>query len=90
MMDSKMKCRIAERDVWVISCFCVGLRGEEVLLIKFAGTAKSPKDLSDALPHFVLIVLDQTKGNQLLGSKFGLPCFSFMEGRYRRPDIWLD
>jgi hypothetical protein len=35
-------------------------------------------------------ILGQTKGNQLLGSKFGLPCVSIMEGMHLRLDIWFD
>jgi hypothetical protein len=45
-----------------------------MLLIEFAGTANSLKHMNDALPHFVLVILGRTKGNQLSGSKFGIPC----------------
>jgi hypothetical protein len=67
----------------------VGLRGEEKLLIKLAGTAKNMKHLRDRhlphFPHFVFIVSGQqtSKGNQLSGSKFSMilpPCGSMMEG----------
>jgi hypothetical protein len=76
---------------WIIGGFCVGLRGEEMLLIEFAGTAKSLKHLLDPkLPHFVLIVSGRTKGNQLSGSKFGLLCVSVTEGTHLRAGIWLD
>jgi hypothetical protein len=77
---------------WMIGGFCVGLRGEEMLLIiEFASTAKSLKHLLDPkLPHFVLIVSGRTKGNQLSGSKFGLPRVSMTEGTHLRPGLWLD
>jgi hypothetical protein len=42
---------------WIIGDFCAGLRGEELLLIEFAGTARSLKHLLDpTLPHFIPIV----------------------------------
>jgi hypothetical protein len=89
--DSKIKRQIAEMGTWIIGGFCVGLRGEEMLLIEFAETAKSLKHLLDPkLSHFVFIVSGQTKGNQLSGSKFGIPCVSITEGTNLRPGIWLD
>jgi hypothetical protein len=87
--DPKVKRRIAEMGVWVIGGFCVGLRGEEMLLIKFAGTSNSLKHMNDPLPHFVLAISGRTKGNQLSGSKFGLPCVSVTEGTHLRPGIWV-
>jgi hypothetical protein len=44
--------------------------------IKLAGTAKnSVKHLDDEVQgHFKFILLGPTKGNQLLGAKFGVPC----------------
>jgi hypothetical protein len=42
---------------WIIGGFCVGLRGEEMLLIEFAGTAKTLRHLLDPkLAHFFLII----------------------------------
>ncbi len=35
--DPKIKRQIAEMGTWIIGGFCVGLRGEEMLLIEFAG-----------------------------------------------------
>ncbi len=46
--------------------------------------------LDPKLPHFVLIVSGRTKGNQLPGSKFGLPYVSMTEGTHLRPGIWFD
>jgi hypothetical protein len=90
--DPKIKRRIAEMGAWIIGGFCVGPRGEEMLLIEFAGTARSLKHLLDPnkLPHFVLIISGRTKGNQLSGLKFGIPCVSVTEGTHLRPGIWLD
>jgi hypothetical protein len=80
--DLKIKHQIAEMGTWIIGGFCVGLRGEEMLLIEFPGTAKSLKHLLDPklVPHFVFIVSGPTKGKQLSGPKFGIPCVSITEG----------
>jgi hypothetical protein len=50
-----------------------------MVLIEFAGTASSLKFLKGEVhevsePWFKLAVSGRTKGNQLLGSKFALPC----------------
>jgi hypothetical protein len=74
--DPNVQQKIAEMGVWFIGGFCVGLRGEEMLLIEFAGTSNSLRHMNDSLPHFVLVISGQTKGNQLSGSKFGIPCVS--------------
>ena len=86
----KVRRKIAEMGAWMIGGFCVGLRGEEMLLIEFAGTAKSLTHLVDAVsPHFVLTISGQTKGNQLSGSKFGLPCIATTHGTDLRPGVWM-
>jgi hypothetical protein len=41
--------RVAEMGAWFVAGFCTGIRGEEKLLIEFAGTAKSLKHLLDAV-----------------------------------------
>jgi hypothetical protein len=82
--------RAAEMGVWFIAGFCSGLRGEEMLLIELAGTATNLDFLGDrALPHFVLIISGPTKGNQLSGSKFGVPIVATTEGTYLRPGKWV-
>ena len=43
--------RIAEMGAWFIGGFCTGLRGEEMLLIKLAGTANSLSHLLDEKMH---------------------------------------
>jgi hypothetical protein len=88
--NPKVKRRIAEMGVWfIVGGFWVGLRGKEMLLIEFAGTSNSLKHMNDPLPHFVLVILGRTKGNQLSGSKFGIPCVSVTEGTHLRPWIWV-
>ena len=42
--------RVAERGAWFLGGFCTGLRGEEMPLIKLAGTANSLKHLRDNEP----------------------------------------
>jgi hypothetical protein len=44
-------------NLGLLAVFCVGLRGEEIFLIKFEGTAKSLKHMRDAkASHFVFVV----------------------------------
>jgi hypothetical protein len=60
------------------------------LLIEFAGTAKSLKFLGDSeYPHFILVILGQTKGVQLAGAKFGIPCVATTEGTHMKPGQWV-
>ena len=60
--------------VWLIAGFCSGLRGEEMLLIELAGTARDLRHLSDpTLPHVMLAISGKTKWNQLSGAKFSVP-----------------
>jgi hypothetical protein len=40
-------------------------------------------------PHFILIILRQTKGVQLAGAKFGFPCVATTEGTHLKPDRWV-
>jgi hypothetical protein len=73
--------RIAEVGTWVIGGFCAGLRGEEMLLIELAGTVNSLKFLErETDPYFMFVVSGRTKGNQLTGSKFGVPCIAKTQG----------
>jgi hypothetical protein len=66
--------------------FCMGLRGEEVLNIELAGMANSLKHLEDEVnPHFKFILLGRTKGNQLSGAKFGVPCLPVTTGTNLHP-----
>lgn len=86
---SKKK-RIAEMGTWFSAGFCTGLRGEEMLNIELAGTANSIKHLGDLVnPHFKFVLLGRTKGNQLSGAKFGVPCVPITSGTNLRPGRWV-
>jgi hypothetical protein len=88
--DTAEKRRVAEIGVWFVAGFCTGLRGEEKPLIEFAGTAKSLKFLGDPeCPHFILVILGQTKGVQLAGFKFGIPCAATTEETHMKPGRWV-
>jgi hypothetical protein len=54
--DPKVKQRIAEMGVWIVGSFCIaGLGGEDgMLLIEFAGTSNSFKQMKDPLPFLCL------------------------------------
>jgi hypothetical protein len=39
--DPILRGKTAEMEAWIVGGFCTGLRGEEMLLIEYAGTAKS-------------------------------------------------
>jgi hypothetical protein len=76
-----LKRQVAEMGMWFIVGFCSGLRGEEMLLIKLAGTSRDLVFLTDkTCPHFILVVSGCTKGNQVRGAKFGVPIVACTEG----------
>ena len=82
--------RAAEMGVWFLVGFCSGLRGEEMLLIELAGTARDLRHLSDPrLPHFVLAISGKTKGNQLNGAKFGVPVVGQTSRTNLKPGKWI-
>ena len=61
-----------------------------MLLIEFAGTAKSIDNLDDPRePHFTFVISGRTKGNQLSGAKFGVPCVGTTKGTHLRPGRWI-
>jgi hypothetical protein len=75
------KKRIVEMGTWFVAGFYTGLHGEETLLIELAGTANSLVHLDDEVnAHFKFVILGCTKGNQILGAKFGVPCVPVTEG----------
>jgi hypothetical protein len=85
-----VKKRLAKMGAWFIAGFCSGLRGEAMLLIKLAGTARDLSFLSNEVcPHFVFIVSGQTKGNQLSGAKFGVPIAARTKGINLQPGRWV-
>jgi hypothetical protein len=81
----QQKRRIAEMGAWFICGFSTGLRGEEMVLIEFAGTANSLRFLGDSEPWFKLVVSGRTKSNQLSGAKFALPCVTTTQGSALEP-----
>lgn len=85
------KKRISEMGTLFVGGFCTGLRGEELLTIELAGTANSLVHLDDAVnAHFKFILLGRTKGNQLSGAKFGVPCVPVTAGTHLRPGRWVN
>jgi hypothetical protein len=86
------KNRISEMAPWISGGVCMGLRGEEMLLIDLYGTAKSMSQFmkSDSPdPHFKFIIISRTKGVQEDGHKFAIPCIKETEGTHLRPGVWL-
>lgn len=75
LTDAREKLKVAQMGVWFICGFCTGLRGEEMLMIELAGTADRLRYLENPeQPYFELRIRGRTKGIQMSGSNFGLPC----------------
>jgi hypothetical protein len=86
--DPVSRKRTTEMGAWIIGGFCTGMRSEEMLLIEYTGTAKSVEKLEDPQePHFPFVVSGRTKGNQLSGAKFGVPCVGITKGT--QPGKWV-
>jgi hypothetical protein len=84
------KKKVAEMGTWFIGGFCTGLRGEEMLLIELAGTANSLCNMTRAKnAHFLFVILGRTKGNQMSGAVFAIPCAPVTEGTHLRPGRWV-
>jgi hypothetical protein len=84
------KKKVAEMETWFISGFCTGLRGEEMLLIELAGTANSLCNITSAKnAHFLFVIIGRTKGNQMSGVVFAIPCAPVTEGTHLRPGRWV-
>jgi hypothetical protein len=82
--------RVAEMGAWFILGFCSGVRGEEMLLMEFAGTSKSLEFMNDPeCPHFIATISGRTKGNQLSGAKFGIPIAATTERSHLQPGKWI-
>jgi hypothetical protein len=80
---------IARLGAWIFEGFCTSLRGEEQVRIEFAGTKKSLKWLRKADPYFMFVVSGRTKGSQLSGAKFSVPCVEKTQGTGLKPGKWL-
>jgi len=84
------KKRIAEMGAWFVGGFCVGLRGEEMLLIELKGTSDNLRFLSDTdNPHFVLRLKGRTKGCLIAGKGFELPCMAETGVTGLKPGRWI-
>jgi hypothetical protein len=85
--------RISEMGAWISGGVCMGLRGEEMLLIDLFGTAKSVSQFMkrDSLdPHFKFVIIGRTKGVQENGHKFAIPCIRETQGTHLKPGVWLE
>jgi hypothetical protein len=82
---------VAEMGTWLCGGFCTGLRREEMARIEFAGTANSvAKWMDKGLDsYFMFVVSGRSKGNQISGSTFSVPCVAVTEGTNLRPVCWL-
>jgi hypothetical protein len=60
--------------------------------IEFAGTVKSVKKWMQRSvdPFFMLVVTERSKGNQLSGAEFSVPCVKHTEGTSLSPGIWTE
>ena len=82
--------RISEMGVRFNGGFCMSARGEEMILIEFAGTAESLKFLLDKEePFYCLVVTGRTKGVQLSGHKIKVPIVATSAGTNIRGGRWI-
>jgi hypothetical protein len=60
--------------------------------IEHAGTADiMGKWMSKGIDfYFMVVVLGRSKGNQVSGSKFSVPCIGVTEGTNLRPGRWVE
>ena len=69
--------------------FCTGLRGEEMLMIKLAGTKHSLVQLTHPVdPHFCFQVLGRSRERQENGRHFEMPCIATTTGTGLKPGRW--
>jgi hypothetical protein len=87
--NEREKHDVARLGSWMLGGFCTGLRGEEQLRIEFAGTKKSLKWMKKLGPYFMLVVTGRSKGNQLSGAKFLVPCVEKTQGTGLQPGKWI-
>jgi hypothetical protein len=76
---------------WFCVGFCTGLRGKEMVRIEFTGTANSVAVWMDKGldSYFMFVVSGRSKGNQISGSKFSVPCVAVAAGTNLQPGRWL-
>jgi hypothetical protein len=60
--------------------------------IEFTGTANSIEKWMqrEKDPYFMFVVSGRSKGNQLLGAKFSVPCVGVTQGTHLRPGRWIE
>ena len=87
--DEEQRFKIAELGAWFIVGFVLGLRGEEMPLIEFAGTAKEAENLNLPDPYFSVVISGRTKGVQLSGHKFRIHCVAETTGSKLKPGKWM-
>ena len=89
-LDTLLK--ITRMGLWFIGGFCAGFRGEEHLILEFAGTSASLEYLTKPPPglppHFEFVVAGRTKNNKLSGAKFRVPVAAETAGTGLKPGIW--
>jgi hypothetical protein len=85
--DALVHRRVAEMGTWFCGGFCTGLRGKEMVRIAFSGTVNSMSKWMDKglYSYFMFVVSRRSKGNQISGSKFSVPCVAVTEGTNLRP-----
>jgi hypothetical protein len=81
--------KAVERETWIMGGFYTGLWGKDMLLIKYTGMAKIIINLVRLLMNLISVISGRTKGNQLLGAQFGVPCFATMEESHIWPGRWV-
>lgn len=78
--------------VWFAVGFCLALRGEEMLIVEYDGTAASIIDLGEGRhrwPYFVFHINGKTKANRNAGVHFELPCVGLTEGSGIPAGEWM-
>ena len=82
--------RVIDMGTWLISGFCLGLRGEEMLLIKNNGTLGSMINLkNNDVPYYKLFIKGRTKGSQTGVSSFEIPIAGVTEGLGINNGVWI-
>jgi hypothetical protein len=56
---------------------------------KRVGQIRMPNMNDEKNAHFLFVILGRTKGNQLSGAKFAVPCAPITEGTHLRPGRWV-
>ena len=82
--------KVARMGLWYNGGFCSALRGEEMLIVEFAGTANSLVHLEPGRhqdPYFYFTVTGPTKSNREAGATFKIPCAGTTKSGLK-PGVW--